>query len=490
MGAPPGSTLDATLIARISAAVDALIGGAPGALDTLNELAAALNDDESFAATVTGLLAAKQPLDDQLSQLAALDPTEGQIIKFDPVTDEWVVRTPSPRWVPRDSMTGPVAVDTPTVTLGAAADGAFNKSYVTLTSSLPAIWPVDCWGKMQVVSNLWAGRTAAAASSVTTYRFVTDADELVWWTYGGGLFYLDLYIDGKPYSGNPIAPASSTGYGAYGLQKLVFGSAKPRLIEFRTLGGIVALYVKNPYRIWKPAPDPNPRVVVIGDSFVYPSVMNDATAGAVSVGAFLRGIWQGMAKDLGITSMTSDGVGGSGYIAGGGAAMPYGHATRKAWLTALDPKPDVIVVHGGGANDIYGSGATDAAIITAAVDHFTWLRANFPKAKLVFVEGFAPPLFTPATYNPRYIAIRVGVQTALIAAGIDAYYLKVASADEPPIYGTGYVTAPTGVGNSDIYVGSDAVHLTIKGNVAVRGYLVPKMRAVLADDNVLVNTLI
>ena len=33
--------------------IDALVGGAPGALDTLNELAAALGDDENYAATIT-----------------------------------------------------------------------------------------------------------------------------------------------------------------------------------------------------------------------------------------------------------------------------------------------------------------------------------------------------------------------------------------------------------------------------------------------------
>ncbi|MGX1100261.1 hypothetical protein [Amorphus sp. MBR-141] len=43
--------------AAIQSAVDALLGGAPGALDTLNELAAALGDDENFAATVTTALA-------------------------------------------------------------------------------------------------------------------------------------------------------------------------------------------------------------------------------------------------------------------------------------------------------------------------------------------------------------------------------------------------------------------------------------------------
>ena len=41
------------------AKVDALIDSAPAALDTLNELAAALNDDASFATTVTNSLATK-----------------------------------------------------------------------------------------------------------------------------------------------------------------------------------------------------------------------------------------------------------------------------------------------------------------------------------------------------------------------------------------------------------------------------------------------
>lgn len=43
----------------IQAAIDALIGGAPGALNTLNELAEALSDDAAFATTVTNALATR-----------------------------------------------------------------------------------------------------------------------------------------------------------------------------------------------------------------------------------------------------------------------------------------------------------------------------------------------------------------------------------------------------------------------------------------------
>ncbi len=52
-------------------AMDALVGGAPAALDTLNELAEALNDDEAFAATVTRQLALKANTADVTRQLAA-----------------------------------------------------------------------------------------------------------------------------------------------------------------------------------------------------------------------------------------------------------------------------------------------------------------------------------------------------------------------------------------------------------------------------------
>ncbi len=44
---------------NITVAIDDLVGGAPGALDTLNELASALGDDSDFAGTVTNQLATK-----------------------------------------------------------------------------------------------------------------------------------------------------------------------------------------------------------------------------------------------------------------------------------------------------------------------------------------------------------------------------------------------------------------------------------------------
>lgn len=55
-----------------ASAVAALVDSSPGTLDTLNELAAALADDPNFATTITTALADKQPLDTDLTAIAAL----------------------------------------------------------------------------------------------------------------------------------------------------------------------------------------------------------------------------------------------------------------------------------------------------------------------------------------------------------------------------------------------------------------------------------
>jgi len=48
--------------ARAQLKIDALVDSAPGTLDTLNELAAALGDDANFSTTVTNSIATKLPL--------------------------------------------------------------------------------------------------------------------------------------------------------------------------------------------------------------------------------------------------------------------------------------------------------------------------------------------------------------------------------------------------------------------------------------------
>jgi hypothetical protein len=62
----------ATTPANVKAVIGQLVGAAPTTLDTLAELDAAINNDPNFATTITTALAGKQPLDADLTAIAAL----------------------------------------------------------------------------------------------------------------------------------------------------------------------------------------------------------------------------------------------------------------------------------------------------------------------------------------------------------------------------------------------------------------------------------
>ena len=61
LGAPSAST-DAATKGYVDSEVSALVDSSPAALDTLNELAAAINDDANFSTTITNSIATKLPL--------------------------------------------------------------------------------------------------------------------------------------------------------------------------------------------------------------------------------------------------------------------------------------------------------------------------------------------------------------------------------------------------------------------------------------------
>lgn len=64
---------------RLALKEEILGAGVPGALDTLDELAAALGDDANYAASVTTALAGKQPLDTDLTAIAGLTSAADQL---------------------------------------------------------------------------------------------------------------------------------------------------------------------------------------------------------------------------------------------------------------------------------------------------------------------------------------------------------------------------------------------------------------------------
>lgn len=88
-GTPTAPTPEPTAAGReiVNAAfvrtlIAALIGSSPEALDTLNELAVALNNDPNFATTVINALAGKQPLNDVLTAISQITPAENTLPYF------------------------------------------------------------------------------------------------------------------------------------------------------------------------------------------------------------------------------------------------------------------------------------------------------------------------------------------------------------------------------------------------------------------------
>ena len=67
------NTTQVATTAFVQAAITALINGAPATLDTLKEIAAAINNDPKFSTTINNALSGKQPLDETLTHLSGKD---------------------------------------------------------------------------------------------------------------------------------------------------------------------------------------------------------------------------------------------------------------------------------------------------------------------------------------------------------------------------------------------------------------------------------
>ncbi|MCY6572428.1 phage tail protein [Escherichia coli] len=93
--------------AFVQAAITALINGAPATLDTLKEIAAAINNDPKFSTTINNALSGKQPLDETLTHLSGKDVAgllaylglgEGSALPVG-VPVPWPLETPPTGWL-------------------------------------------------------------------------------------------------------------------------------------------------------------------------------------------------------------------------------------------------------------------------------------------------------------------------------------------------------------------------------------------------------
>ena len=396
-----------------------------------------------------------------------------------------------------DSRLGPVAPaeDVPVVTLNAVADASYNKVYnVTGTGAGVA-------GKFRDFGDVgegldfdynvtWLVNFSGYQQTPRSLRFMTDANKVCLALASTAPLYNQgfvLYVNGRPVNatGSGFVPGTAQ---TVGLHTLVFPTAKPRLIEVRASTYFAAVYLPAPYNIWKPPARRGPRTLIIGDSYTFNSNVTDNIMNAA--------YWN-IGPHIGSDDVWLDPYGGTGYtvghVADGSGGTSFFNRVdaniallSQTWnIEAINP--ELVVVHGGGANDIF-KGKTDAQIIAGVVATFQRLRARLPNAKLVFVEGFAPPGFTPATYNPRFKAIREGAQAALTATGV--YYIDVATT-RPWIRGAGTIAAPNAdAENANVYITGDTFHPNGPGHLYIRHRMGTALRRVLADDGARLNSLI
>lgn len=372
---------------------------------------------------------------------------------------------------------GPVAAgsDAPVVVYSATPSGAYTKAYMISGTTLPADWPVYLGpGPSDFASNFsWP----IPRSNFRNLRVMCDGSMFAFQTLvnaplEGGVL---LFVNGAPVSLTPGTLGNGTTY-----TTMVFPDARPRLIEIMTNAGFRSVHTANPYRCWMPPIPAGQKILVIGDSY-----SAGVTFGA-SASVEMQRIY-GFAATLGLylgaeSTYWTDGVGGTGYLKTGAGVGNY--ATRLPAHYASEP--DVVIVGGGGSNDLFGASFSQSQIIAAATNLFIDARSALPNAKLVFMEGFSPPNGF-STFKPDYIAIRAALQAALVDIGV--YYVDIATT-AAWIDGSGYIGATTGTGNSDLYIGADGIHPSPAGGPYIRERLAPKLRAILSDNGDLLNQLV
>jgi hypothetical protein len=186
LGTPSLST-DAATKGYVDTEVAALVDSAPGTLDTLNELAAALGDDPDFATTITTSIATKLPL---AGGTMTGDITLGAnkaTSTATPTTDDTLTRkgyVDTQDALKLDltggTMSGAIAMGTSKITgLGdpTAAQDAATKTYVDTQDAT----------KLNLSGGTMTGAIDMGANKITTTYTPTDAADLTTKTYVDGI---------------------------------------------------------------------------------------------------------------------------------------------------------------------------------------------------------------------------------------------------------------------------------------------------------------
>jgi hypothetical protein len=172
------TAIESTIDTKVATAVNTLVAGAPAALNTLNELALAINSDSTFASTVTTALASK-------ATTAALNAHEGLSLNVHGIADTSLLATTANVSTAKAEAIAAAATDATTkanaaesaAILAAAADATTkaNAAAAAAEAAAVAAAALDATSKANAAQS--AATSAAAADATTKANAAAAAAE-------------------------------------------------------------------------------------------------------------------------------------------------------------------------------------------------------------------------------------------------------------------------------------------------------------------------
>jgi lysophospholipase L1-like esterase len=240
-----------------------------------------------------------------------------------------------------------------------------------------------------------------------TTRFSGRKLGLVIWSRGGSW---RVKVDGRYVSSVPQSVGSNSAFHTLWLH---FDTARPRTISYELAGGAwiagLAADSAEPASLPAPAQHARPTVYWIGDSY---------SAGTGSTHPGFTDLVHVVKDRLGLTDLTIDALGGTGYVKTNGIAKFPSFETRAAQtLRTGRVHPDVVVV----AGSINDAGVSMVQARAAAARVIASIHKGSPKAKIVMAS------FTPAYPVPKAMLPSLrGVASAARSAGVSYFNLPQA----------------------------------------------------------------
>ncbi len=258
-----------------------------------------------------------------------------------------------------------------------------------------------------------------------------------------------LWVDGQP---TQVAPRTDLDGTSKSMRLIVdFGAAGDRIIEVELdqaveFGGVT----REPnYDVWR-AHAPGPRILAHGDSFV------DGTG----ADAMMQNCFAQATRRLGIGDAWAQGEGGLGYLAPGNSSGL--NATAKLEDEVIAHNPDWVVV----ALGINDQGASASALQAAAAAYFDQLLTGLPFAGVTVIGPWRAPGLNPISGVGAAIANAVGSHASAVAAKRLMHFDTFAENWQQI---AGRVGAPSGIGNSNVYIGADNIHPNQAGHDYLSG---------------------